>query len=65
MKKKNGVKTIQTAGYNGARTVLTNVAQGYSLAMAHTIDCVLSKMLNHGLNQGLLFSLEKSGEKTF
>ena len=27
--------------------------------MAHTIDCVCSKILNHGLNHGLLFSLFK------
>ena len=25
--------------------------------VAHTIDCVCSKILNHGLNHGLLFSL--------
>jgi hypothetical protein len=25
--------------------------------LAHTIDCVCSKILNHGLNHGLLFSL--------
>ena len=34
--------------------------------MAHTIDCVYSKILNHGLNHGLLFSIFKFlGEKTF
>ena len=27
--------------------------------LAHTIDCVCSKMLNHGLNQGLFLSLFK------
>ena len=27
--------------------------------VAHTIDCVCSKILNHGLNHGLLFSLFK------
>ena len=27
--------------------------------MEHTIDCVCSKILNHGLNHGLLFSLFK------
>ena len=26
--------------------------------MAHTIDCVCSKISNHGLNHGLLFSLQ-------
>ena len=34
--------------------------------VAHTIDCLCSKILNHGLNDGLLFSLFKFfGEKTF
>ena len=34
--------------------------------MAHTIDCECSKMLNHGLNHGLLFSLFKVfGGRTF
>ena len=27
--------------------------------VAHTIDCVCSKILNHGLNHGLSFSLFK------
>ena len=27
--------------------------------VAHTIECVCSKILNHGLNHGLLFSLFK------
>ena len=27
--------------------------------MAHTIDCVCSKLLNHGLNHGLFLSLFK------
>ena len=27
--------------------------------LAHTIDCVCSKMLNHGLNHGLFLSLFK------
>ena len=27
--------------------------------LAHTVDCVCSKILNHGLNHGLLFSLFK------
>ena len=27
--------------------------------VAHTIDCVCSKMLNHGLNHGLFLSLFK------
>ena len=27
--------------------------------VAHTIDCLCSKILNHGLNHGLLFSLFK------
>ena len=27
--------------------------------VAHIIDCVFSKILNHGLNDGLLFSLFK------
>ena len=27
--------------------------------VAHAIDCVCSKILNHGLNHGLLFSLFK------
>ena len=27
--------------------------------VAHTIDCVCSIMLNHGVNHGLLFSLFK------
>ena len=33
---------------------------------AHTIDCLCSKILNHGLNHGLFFHfLSFLGEKTF
>ena len=31
----------------------------WPFTVAHTIDCVCSKMLNHGINHGIFFSLFK------
>ena len=34
-------------------------SKNWPYTVAHTIDCVCSKMLNHGLNHGLFLSLFK------
>ena len=41
------------------RNIYTKYSKHWSYTVAHTIDCVCSKMLNHGLNHGLFLSLFK------
>ena len=39
--------------------IYTKYSKHLPYTMAHTIDCVCNKMLNHGLNHGLFISLFK------
>ena len=41
------------------KVIYPKYSEHWLSTMAHTIDCVCSKILNHGLNHGLLFSLCK------
>ena len=40
-----------------SKVIYPNYSKHWLTTVAHTIDCVYSKILNHGLNHGLLFSL--------
>ena len=42
-----------------AKVIYTKYSKHWPYTVAHTIDCVCSKMLNHGLNHGLFLSLFK------
>ena len=41
------------------KVIETKYSKHWPYTVAHTIDCVCSKMLNHGLNHGLFLSLFK------
>ena len=41
------------------KVVYPKYSKHWLSTVAHTIDCVCSKILNHGVNHGLLFSLFK------
>ena len=41
------------------KVIYTKYSKHCPYSVAHTIDCVCSKMLNHGLNHGLFLSLFK------
>ena len=41
------------------KVIYTKSSKHYPCTVAYTIDCVCSKMLNHGLNHGLFLSLFK------
>ena len=41
------------------KVIHTKYSKHWPYTVAHTIDCVCRKILNHGLNHGLLFSLFK------
>ena len=41
------------------KVIYTKYSNHWPNSVAHTIDCVCSKMLNHGLNHGLFLSLFK------
>ena len=41
------------------KVISPNYSKLWLYTVAHTIDCVCSKILNHRLNHGLLFSLFK------
>ena len=41
------------------KVIYPNYSKHWPYTVAHTIDCVCSKMLNHGLNHGLFLSLFK------
>ena len=42
-----------------SNVVFTKYSKHWPFTVAHTIDCVCSKMLNHGLNHGFFLSLFK------
>ena len=42
-----------------AKVIYTKYSKHWLYTVANTIDCVCSKMLNHGLNHGLFISLFK------
>ena len=42
-----------------SKVIYTKYSKHWPYTMAHTIDCVCIKMLNHGLNHGLFISLFK------
>ena len=42
-----------------AKVIYPKYSKHLPYTVAHTIDCVCSKMLNHGLNHGLFLSLFK------
>ena len=42
-----------------SKVINTKYSKHWLSTLAHTIDCVCSKILNHGLNHGLLFPLFK------
>ena len=49
-----------------SKVIYSKFSKQWLSTVAHTIDCVCSKISNHGLNHGLLFSLFKFfGWKTF
>ena len=48
------------------KVIYPKYSKHWPYTVAHTIDCVCSKILNHGLNLGLLFSLSSFlGELTW
>ena len=42
-----------------AKVIYPKYSKQWLSTVAHTIDCVCSRILNHGLNHGLLVSLFK------
>ena len=42
---------------SGDKVMYPKYSKQWLSTMAHTIDCVWSRILNHGWNHGLLFSL--------
>ena len=50
----------QFPSYQGTTKVIySKYSKHWPYTVAYTIDCVCSKMLNHGLNHGLFLSLLK------
>ena len=45
--------------HTSSKVIYPKYSKHWLYTVAHTIDCVCSKMLNHGLNHGLLLSLFK------
>ena len=43
--------------HNSSKVIYLKYSKHLLSTVAHTIDCVCSKILNHGLNHGLLFLL--------
>ena len=41
----------------GFKVIYPKYSKHWLSSVAHTIDCVCGKILNHGLNHGLMFSL--------
>ena len=46
-------------GCKGGKVIYSKYSKQWLSTVAHTIDFVCSKISNHGLNHGLLFSLFK------
>ena len=42
-----------------SKVIYPKYSKHFVTTVPHTIDCLCSKILNHGLNHGLLFSLFK------
>ena len=54
-----GVQHFGTIFILKAKVIHPKYSKHWPYTLAHTIDCVCSKMLNHGLNHGLFLSLFK------
>ena len=56
---KHGQGTYRTKIGADIKVIHTKYSKHWAYTVAHTIDCVCIKMLNHGLNHGLFISLFK------
>ena len=52
-------KSNHNSNNTSTKVIYPKYSKHWLSTVAHTIDCVWSKILNHGLNHGLLFSLFK------
>ena len=56
---KNNIWIQSIKGHGQAKIIYPKYSKQWPYTVAYTIDCVRSKMLNHGLNLGLFLSLFK------